>query len=367
MTDDLAGLWGDLEPKVVLFFASTQFDFARLAEAVAERFPDATSVGCTTAGELGELGLTRGSVSLIAFGGDASASARLIEDFATIRSEKAMGRLRELLEEHGRRHGRPPGEHSSREFVLTLTDGLSGAEERLLTAVTARLPDAALVGASAGDDFNFEQTWTAVNGVARAGASAIAIVDPGVPSHPFHLSHYTRGDSPHVVTGANPWRRELTRIDGYNAVDWLCEHLHVPRGALLESGPQLLAATPVVFGFRAGRQNFMRMVMEVREDALLLGGSIEEGAVIHRMIPGDLIRSTSQGMAQAREAVEGAQASLLFNCAGRFWEAHATARVAELAGAMCQLPTAGFTTYGEQIDGMHLNQTLAGVVFGGAR
>src|SRR5690606_11790103 len=136
---------------------------------------------------------------------------------------------------------------------------------------------------------------------------------------------------------------------------------------LLESGPQLLAATPVVLGFRAGRENFMRMVMEVRQDALLLGGSIEEGAVIHRMVPGDLIRLTRQGLAQAREAVHNAQATLLFNCAGRFWDAHSTARSAALAGAMCQPPAAGFTTYGEQFNGMHLNQTLAGLVFGEAR
>src|SRR5690606_16730026 len=190
-TDDLAARWADLDPKVILYFASTQFDFERLAENIAERFPRATTVGCTSAGELGELGLTQGSVSLMAFGGQARASAALIEDFATIRSETTIGTIRELSDRHAQRvEALYPSQPTGRELIVTLTDGLSGAEERLLTAITARLPATPLVGASAGDDFAFDRTWAAVDGVAKPGSSAVMILDPGVPAHPFHFSHY---------------------------------------------------------------------------------------------------------------------------------------------------------------------------------
>ncbi|MCK5798087.1 MAG: hypothetical protein KAI47_12920, partial [Deltaproteobacteria bacterium] len=49
---EIGGLLGDEDPKVVLFFASSRYEPEAVARGFAEAFPEATTLGCTTAGEI---------------------------------------------------------------------------------------------------------------------------------------------------------------------------------------------------------------------------------------------------------------------------------------------------------------------------
>lgn len=353
-------------PGLVLYFASSSLDFSALASALTRAFPNSLVVGCTTCGEIGPAGCTIGRVSAFALGRHANARAVLFDRMTELRFDHAVAELDALV----RSIGESPDAVATRPeryVFVSLTDGLSGAEELLLAAIASVAPGASLVGGSAGDDFRFASTWVAVGERACQGGGALLLIEPNLAFHPFHLHHYAREGKPMVVTEAEPARRRVSRIDGYPAVDVLARVAGFDGASLRADPVATLQANPVVFGFVAGPTIFMRSVMSVIAEDLLLAGSLEEGTVIYMMRAGDLVDETQRGLAAALAAVEQPEGLLLFNCGGRMWEATSQGRIAELARAMLPIRGAGFTTYGEQFRAVHLNHTLTGLVFGQPR
>lgn len=349
-----AGLDGE-EPALVLFFASGSLDFPSVAAGLRAAFPNSLSVGCTTCGEIGPRGCTHGALVALALAPPARAEAALIEEVGERAYERAVTHVEEL-DSH---FADAPAEDR---VLISLTDGLSGAEELLLAAVAAAAPKVALAGGSAADDFRFEATQVAVDGRVATGAAVLLMLAPRRPFAPFHLHHYERGGEPVIVTGADPPRRLVTRINGFPAVAQIAELFGLDEAAMREDPQTTLAQA--VFGFSLGGKLFLRSVMKVEGEALLMGGAIEEGTLLYPMAAGDLVAATRAGLEAAIASVREPAGLLLFNCGGRLWEATAGERVDELAEAMLPLPGAGFSTYGEQFAGLQINHTLTGLVFG---
>lgn len=348
---------------MVLYFASSEIDFPDLAREIARVFAGSLVVGCTTCGEIGPAGCTTGRVSAFAFGPQVNARATLFDGMTELKFDHAVAEVEALLRTIADSPERVRSQPERFVFV-SLTDGLAGAEELLLTAIASVAPGVQLVGGSAGDDFRFASTWVAVGERACQGGGALVLLEPKLEFEPFHLHHYVREGQAMVVTEAEPTRRLVSRIDGYPAVEVLARVARFDEVTLRAEPSVLLRREPIVFGFVAGPTTFMRSVMTVIGDDLLLGGSLEEGTVIYTMRAGDVVDETRRGIQAALRTVERPVGLLLFNCGGRMWEAASQGRVAELARAMLPIRGAGFTTYGEQFRAVHLNQTLTGLVFG---
>lgn len=350
-------------PSLVIFFASSKFPFEDLAREIQAAFGDSPTVGCTTCGEIGPDGCTVEQVSAIAFSDPTRAAALPIAKASTFRFGDGAGLVGELITSLGASSAtlaQRPGD-----FVfLTLSDGLSGGEEILLSSLHDAAPSVALVGGSSADDFAFKATGVAHHGKVYWGGSLVILLKPGSDFHAFHLHHFARGEEAIVITAAEPTHRLVSRIGGYPAVPWLARELGFDEAQLRSSPGEVLNQRPVVFGTRIGNATFMRSVMSVQDDSLLMGGAIEEGAIVYLMESGDLIDATRAGMQAALSIVNAPTATLLFNCGGRAWEATALGKIDELAAAMSQIPCAGFTTYGEQFGTMQINHTLTGLVFG---
>jgi hypothetical protein len=365
IADQLVESLGSPCPSVVLFFCSSQLPFEAVAERMQAAFGDVLTVGSTTCGEIGPEGCTTGGVSAIALAEPVRAVAQVIERAAEFRfadGAPLMGALLEGLGETPASLAQRPGD-----FVLiTLSDGLAGGEEVLLASIHDAAPGVGLVGGSSADDFQFKSTATALRGRSYPGGSVVLLLEPGVPFHPFHLHHFSRGEDAIYITGAQPLERLVSRIDGYPAVPWLARRMGFDEAALRQRPGEVLNQTPVVFGTRSGNATFMRSVMNVQGDALLMGGAIEEGAIVYLMEGADLIDATRNGIEAAISVVPNPAGTLLFNCGGRMWEATVRDEVDALGEAMGQLPCAGFTTYGEQFGTMQINHTLTGLVFGSA-
>lgn len=355
----------DLGPEpccAVLFFSSTRYSLADVATCMAEAFPDVVTVGCTTTGEIGPNGLTRGEITAIAF--DATwALAALPIDLASFRFEDGGRIVAELLT---RVRGEPAGLSPERHVFLTLTDGLAGKEELLVASLGMHAPGTPLVGGSAGDDLKFERTWVALNGHAFSDGAVVLLLEPGVPFDAVHLHHFRPTERRVVVTSAEPGRRLVRELDGWPAPRVLAELMGIGLEALLADPEAALARYEPVFAFGIGETFFLRTVMAVVDGALLMGGAVEEGAVLRHMASGDLVADTRMGVRRAvRAAGREAVGLLLFNCGGRMREARARGVEAELHEAMCppNVPTCGFVTYGEQFGPMQVNSTLTGLVF----
>lgn len=358
--DEIADVLGASGWSAVLFFASARYSMPDLASAMFEAFPDAITVGCSTMGEIGPRGLTRGGVVAIAFP-DSFGFAAVPIDLDSFLFKDGGRIVAELVT---RLRGEPSGLSAERHVFVTLTDGLSGKEEILVASLGTHAPGVPLVGGSAGDDWTFQGTWVALEGQAFPRAAIVMLIEPNVSFQTFHLHHFRPSETRMVVTSADPDRRIVREIDGWPAVGVLAGVLGVDEEALRSDPVPVLAERQVAFAFRVGDRFYLRTVMTVLEEGLLMGGAVEEGAVLRLMSCGDLVEETRRGVHQAIHARGRAAGLLLFNCGGRMLEAEARGVQDALCDAMCppDVPVCGFTTYGEQFGPMQVNSTLTGLV-----
>jgi hypothetical protein len=352
-------------PSAVLFFAHPRHDFAALAAQMQAHFPEALTVGCTTMGEIGPAGFTRGSVVALGLGSPCRAAAVLVPSLATFRFEDGAHILDQLREQLGLADDSiVPGRH----VLITLLDGLSGMEELLVAAIGTSLPAVPLVGGSAADDLRLSRTEVAVDGRACAGGAVVLLLEPSVPFHPFQIHHYEPTPQRVVVTRADARRRLVMRLNGRPAARVLAELVGAPLEQLRAEGASGIARYGLQFGFHAGSEYYLRGVMTIQGEDLVLAGAVEEGAILTVMRSGDMLVSTRQGIASATAALGARPAlMLLFNCGGRMFEAEVRGQVPALFEALGDTPVVGFTTYGEQFGPMLLNLTLTGLLLGWPR
>jgi hypothetical protein len=159
-------------PRVVFFFGSSNYDPELLSCQMQQAFPQATVVGCSTAGEIASGQTLNGSIVAMFLGNEevADVAVSVIEDLA---SPNAVSEALAKLEAHFKC---PLSSLDLQKHVgIILVDGLSGAEERLMDKIGDRT-DLFFVGGSAGDDLKFKQTRVFAGGKARSGAAVLLVL-----------------------------------------------------------------------------------------------------------------------------------------------------------------------------------------------
>ena len=351
-----------MRPAVVLAFHGSRFRSADVGRALQAACPDALTVGCSTAGEVGPLGLTEGGISALALMAPArGASSWLAADGAT-----SFAQCQEAVARCAAQLGLTPARLSPERHVLvTLTAPFGGDEDRQLAALADAAPGVPVIGGSAGDDFQWRQTWAFMGDDAEPDSGLVLLLEPGVPFHAFAVHHFVAEGRRVVVTGVRDGEpRRVTSLNGWPAFE------EYARLAGLDT-PEKVAACrlsgqwPVQLGFRFGGQVYVRAIMTELDGDLLLGGAVEEGMVLCVLGETDLVEATQGGVAKALVDLGGpAAALLLFNCGGRLLQARHDGVLDGLWSAMYQAPAAGFSTYGEQFGSLQVSYTLSGLVFG---
>ena len=168
---ELRNQLGDITPKLLLCFASTQQEPRELVRELHHHYHDAMFAGCTTAGEISSGKMTRGGVVAMAIGEEiVEKAAAAVVDLASMEAS-----LDSALKSLARHMGGPLDELDPDTTVgIVIADGLSGAEERLIEGISRRT-EIPFVGGSAGDDLKFQKTSVFLgNGI--FGNSALLLV-----------------------------------------------------------------------------------------------------------------------------------------------------------------------------------------------
>lgn len=350
---------GRPDPALLLVFASPRQDIAKVTRQLKHTFPGSLLVGCTTMGEIGIAGWTSGGVSALALGGPGlEAAAAVIEDVRSAHAETTSEAVRAAC---GRLGTAPERAAADGCFGVTLTDGLSGAEELLLARVGAEIIGMPCVGGSAADDFALEQTAIFHEDRALPSSAVFVVVRCPTPFRPFRTQHFRPMTRHVVVTGADPLRRRLTELDGWPAIQVLADIVGVSADELRRAPMEVFHRARRSIAFYAGGEVMLRSVMSVDGNDVVMGGAVDEGVVLTVMEAGDLLADTRLAMATLRADLGDVAAMLQFNCGGRQFEARALGIEAQVADATLVAPTAGFHTYGEQYGCLHVNETLTGI------
>ncbi|MCC6645315.1 MAG: FIST C-terminal domain-containing protein [Polyangiaceae bacterium] len=352
---------GGATPDLVLVFASTAQDPDALATALTERFPGAKVVGCTTAGEILDAGHAKGAVVVSAIVSPSVRWAvRAVEDLGALDEARAERVADELFAELGTtRDAADP----ARTFCLTLIDGLSMKEEHVVSTMADALGGLPLLGGSAGDDLAFRQTRVFVDGQARSGVAVFVLAQSALPFEIIKHQHYKATDRTVVITKADVANRRVYEMDGYPALEAYARALGLPPEAV---DGDVCFMNPLLFVY--GGENYVRSIQRVEPDgSIVFYCGVEEGMVLSLGGHEEMVGALDRDLAGVSAAAGKADLFIACNCILRALETDKRALFDDLGGVLAKTAhhVIGFDTYGEQLNGLHINQTLVGVALRG--
>jgi hypothetical protein len=352
VVDDLRAAWEGLDPRFIIYFATPGLDPGALAAELKGAFPGATQIGCTTAGEITSGRMLKGGVAALALPRE-MAGDPAVELATSIRQRPenvvdALGRLSVRLD-------LPVGSLSHGEHLgLVLIDGLSGCEEQVMDLL-GNACDVAFVGGSAGDDLAFHATHVAVDGRAASDATALAVLRPPRGFDVIKTQSFRRLPVRFVATKVDEAARTVLEFDGAPAADAYAAALGVPVADL----PKQFMRHPV--GLMVGDDPFVRSPMRLDGRGVVFYCNIKQGMELALLESTDIVADTSK-VIEARLAKGDVAALLNFHCILRTLELQERGQTGAYGEIFTAVPTAGFSTYGEELIG-HMNQTSTIVCF----
>ncbi|MCC6901900.1 MAG: FIST C-terminal domain-containing protein [Polyangiaceae bacterium] len=336
----------------VLFFASPSYDSAALAAALEGAFA-CPVIGCTSSGQLGPTGFQRGGITAVGLShpeltltphllSPLSASSEQVSEIARAVQLRRAGSVR-------------------RPFGLLLVDGLSLMEERLAAALYQALGDLPIIGGSAGDDLAFERTAVYHEGKFLSDAAVFTLFETSLPFATFKLQHFATSERKVVVTAAHVHERRVLELNGEPAADVYAEVLGLRRDEL---GPGVFSRHPLVL--RVGGDDYVRSIQKLHPDgSFSLFCAIDEGVVLSVGECLDALDVLRGAFDRVADAVPEPALVLGCDCILRRLEFEETGLDRRVGDFLAERSVLGFSTYGEQYNGLHVNQTFTGVAIGG--
>jgi len=348
------------DAELVVFFCSSAYDLDALAAEMNAVFGDVPVVGCTTAGEIGPAGYRGRTLSGASFpaGACTAVSGRLgdLQRFAMADGQSFVQALRGELE------ARAPQADGHNSFGLLLIDGLSIREEPVGGALQSALRDIALFGGSAGDDLKFERTRVFHRGAFHEDSAVMVLMSTVFPFRLFKTQHFVTLDERLVVTEADPARRLVREINGLPAAE---EYARLIGVDVSELSPERFAASPVVVLIEGA--DYVRSIRQVLPDgSLVFYCAIDEGIVLRVARGMDLVANLEQTFGRLRAEIGPPQLVIACDCILRNLEITQAGIKDDVEALMRRNNVVGFSTYGEQYYGVHVNQTLTGIAIGEA-
>jgi len=352
-TEEIAEALAKGQPGTVLYFASSNYDAPAIAAAMQRAFPEAAVIGCTTAGEIVSGHMLKSSLVAMALPSEivpeihvqvASGIGAGVDGVdAAFRAFAASTGTSALDLDPGTWVG------------LILIDGLSRAEERVMERV-GELTDVMFIGGSAGDDLKFERTQVFAKGEAYSDAAVLALLR--VP-HGFDFiktQSFCAMSQTLIPTLVDEASRTVLEFDGKPAAQAYADALGLPLG---EAAKHFMDH-PV--GLMDGDEPYVRSPQQITGNAMAFYCAVKAGMPLSLLESSDIIADTARALAEKTAAPGKVAGVVNFNCILRTLELDAEGKSAEYGALFADVPTVGFSTYGEAMIG-HINQTSTMLVF----
>jgi hypothetical protein len=265
--------------------------------------------------------------------------------------------VRDLLSRLDAKGLAAPDVHS---FAMLLTDGMSVREEPLTRALQGALGQIPLLGGSAGGGGSYGSTHVYVDGQFQTDSASLTVLRTRLPFKLFMTQHFVATDERLVVTEAEATTRTVQELNGRPAAQEYARLLGVEVVAL---NVDHFAAAPLVV--LVNGKSFVRSIQTVNLDgSLTFFCAIDRGIVLRLAKGANLLPNLEQAFERIHAEMGTPQLVLACDCVLRKLELFQN-HSEHAANAVFQANnTIGFSTYGEQFHGVHVNQTLVGVAIG---
>jgi hypothetical protein len=344
--DDLRVAWQGLTPRFIAYFASPAIDPGVLAGELKMAFPNATQIGCTSAGEIVSGRMLKGGVAALALPRELAGDPAV--ELATSIRERPEGIVDALGKLGGRFDVPLASLRHDQHLGIVLIDGLSQAEERVMDLL-GNACDVSFVGGAAGDDLQFNATYVAVDGRAETNAAALALLRPPHGFDFIKTQSFRTLPPRFVATRVDEANRTVLEFDGRPAADVYAAALGVSVADL----PKQFMRHPV--GLMVGDDPFVRSPMRVDGTKVVFYCNIKQGMELALLESTDIVLDTAK-VVRDRLAKGDVAALINFHCILRTLELQERGQTGAYGEIFSAVPTAGFSTYGEELIG-HMNQT----------
>lgn len=340
----------DLDAKLVMYYASSAFAPEAISGKMQEAFPAATVFGCSTSGEIACGKMLKNSLVAMAFDGQALKDVRVevIED---------LGKdARATFGSFERYFNKPMAEMDPQQYLgILLIDGLSGKEEAVIDRI-GDLTNVTFIGGSAGDDLKFAATHVYANGKSYGNAALLAVLEPAKEFSFIKTQSFNILPQKLVVTKANEAAREVLEFNGKPAVQAYAEALGIP----VEEAAGRFMHNPV--GLVIDGEPFVRSPQQIKGGSMIFYCGVVEGMELSVLESTNIIEDTRKALDEVKAQLGTVSGIVNFNCILRTLELEQKHQSAGYGALFADIPTVGFSTYGEQYIG-HINQTATMLVF----
>lgn len=342
----------------VLFFCSTSYDLEALGQSLEQYFGGLPLVGCTTAGEITPHGYGRNCVTAIGFDHQYfSVACTLIEEMDRFSLLDAQQLVERLVNDCRSNFLAPIKDHS---FALTLFDGLSSREETVLAALSAAFGRIPHFGGSAGDDNHLSHTYVYFKGRFHSGSAVVVLINTWLDFEVFSTHHIQPLEEKLVVTQADSALRRVYELNAEPAAQVYADMIGVPVGQL---NYRLFAEHPLAVRIRD--RYYVRAIQKVNDDlSLSFYCAVENGIVLTGMQPGPILPNLQTLFDGLEQRLGPLLLTIGCDCFLRRLGCESEGITDSLSHFWRQYRVIGFNTYGEQCNGLHLNQTFTGVAIG---
>jgi len=352
---DLKKQFGDIKPTLIIFFCASSYDLSSLGAAFEKAF-SCTISGCTTAGELSFMapGYSKDTVVAVALESKSlKAKTYLIPDLDQFNLTKSTQLHSEIITDF------PLVDEGADHFGMLLIDGMSFSEEQTIGAITAAFSHLPIIGGSAGDDFRFQNTYVYHDGKFHSNSCTLTIVETTHKFKLFQTQHFEPTETKLVITEVEPQKRLVSEINGYPAAQEYARLIGINREELDEDCASL---HPLML--KIGGEYHIRSIQQINDDSLTFFCAIDTGLVLTVGKGKNIHKVTRKSLQTAASEFNSLAFTLGYDCAQRRLETEALQLHHEMSRLFTEYQVIGFSTYGEQYNGFHVNQTLTAMMLG---
>jgi hypothetical protein len=348
----------DPQISFILFFCSAEYDLEQLAQSLNHEFRDVPIAGCTTAGEITPQGYGQGCITAIGFKKDGFAvEAVLIESLDDFSLTDAQMVVEQLIA-GCRKHEIAPIKGNT--FALTLFDGLSIQEENVLVALNSALGSIPNFGGSAADDIHLSKTHVFYKGRFHTGGGVVMLVNTLYDFQVFSTHHMESKGEKLIVTEADADSRCVSELNAEPAAK---EYARAIGKSVDELNHKVFALNPIAV--KIGEDYYVRSIQQVNADlSLQFYCAVENGIVMTVMEPAEMTSDLIRKLDTIQTEIGEPQLIIGCDCFLRRLESEILGYKDSVSDLLRQNNVIGFNTYGEQMEGMHINQTFTGVAIG---
>jgi len=342
----------------LIYYSSDAVNPLELVDYFSVNCSDLNYSGCSTGGEISPEGMQDcGALAILLPASNFNVLSQPIENIHSV----GMNNIAQQASQQRLLFEQTYGAHLiDSTFAITLIDGLTYSEESVTAALHQGLADIALVGGSAGDNYNFKKTTQLCNGRVYTNAAVLIIISSNIPFTLCTENNFVPTEHKLVVTDADPDTRTVFEFNAEPAALAYADAVGVD---LAELGPQCFASNAMVV--RVGGQYYCRAVQRVNSDnSMAFFSAIDTGVVLTIAKTEGMVRSMQSSIESIEHAIGKIDLMMGFECILRKLDARHRNVIERLEDVYRENNVVAFNSYGEQYQSMHVNQTFTGVAFG---